>query len=268
MQEVSRGRELARAIIARAQPRAAAVKRKLGRPATVAIIAGADEASRRFVQIKRDMLIEVDLEIESIWLGDDATTEDIVGTIQSLNSNHSIDAIFLQFPLPAGIDPQVASDSVAIRKDIDCSGQAAESRFVEGLSDFIPVAPRAALDLLESELGDLRGRRVIVVGDDPFGRSLKALLDRAGAATHVDKDDVDGLVFSEALPDTALLESIESVKVLLDAGYYLPPRGSGWVTASLRQRVRTFFTQYGNVGPLTVAHLAESTIAAADFVRD
>lgn len=268
MQEVSRGRELARAIIARAQPRATAVKRKLGRPATVAIIAGADEASRRFVQIKRDMLIEVDVEIESIWLEDGATTEDIVGAIHSLNSNHSIDAIFLQFPLPAGIDPQVASDAVAIHKDIDCSGQVAESRFVEGASDFIPVAPHAALDLLESELGDLRGRRVIVPADDAFGKALKALLARAGARTDAHQGHTDGLVFGETLPDAALLETIESVKVLLDAGYYLPPRGSGWVSASLRQRVRTFFTQFGNVGPLTVAHLAESTIAAADFVPD
>ena len=55
----------------------------------------------------------------------------------------------------------------------------------------------------------------------------------------------------------------DRVTVLLDAGYYLPLRAAESIPAQLSERVGAQLTQYGNVGPLTVAHLAEATITAA-----
>jgi hypothetical protein len=49
---IARGRELARDVLARASVRAGALQRKLGRSATLAIVAGDDADSRRFVELK------------------------------------------------------------------------------------------------------------------------------------------------------------------------------------------------------------------------
>ena len=256
MQDVSRGRELAEAMIARVQPRAALVKRKLGRPATLAILAGSDDASRRFVQIKRDMVGTLDLQIDAIWLEDEASSDDVVQIIDRLNSDKHVDAIFLQFPLPPRIDPQVAANAVAVEKDIDCSSDVAEARFLEGESEFAPVAPMSALDLLHAELGSLTGKDIAVFGEDAFARALKALVARAGANLREMTGRLDALVIGDAMPNSGAFEGIESISVLLDAGYYLKPRRAQ--LALLENKVRTFLTQYGNVGPLTVAHLAEA----------
>jgi hypothetical protein len=73
----------------------------------------------------------------------------------------------------------------------------------------------------------------------------------------------DALVVSDAPPAREILEAFERIAVLLDAGYYLPPRESDWLPARVRSHIGIYLVQYGNVGPLTVAHLAEATITAA-----
>ena len=108
---------------------------------------------------------------------------------------------------------------------------------------------------------------------DPFTRVLQTLLERAGAmVTAVDvraesiaalPSEVAALVIGEAAPAGEVWELFERVPVLLDAAYYLPPRPAGWLPAAVRERIDVHLTQYGNVGPLTVAHLAAATVTAA-----
>jgi methylenetetrahydrofolate dehydrogenase (NADP+) / methenyltetrahydrofolate cyclohydrolase len=265
MRSVSRGRELARELIARMAP-------PVGAP-TLAIVAGDDAASQKFVQIKRDMLSGLSLRIEVGWLGQEASSNEAVRCVSGLNLRDDVDAIFIQFPLPPFIDGQAVADAILEQKDIDCSSAAAESRFLAGASDFEPVAPRAAFDLLADELNSIAGSHVVITGDDdPFTRGLERML-RTGealvrriaadesAATDIMKE-ADALVITEKLPNIAMLNQIERLQVLLDAGYFLPPRPPYWIPAAVLDRIDTHLTQYGNVGPLTVAHLAAATIRA------
>lgn len=256
MQPESRGRALAHAYIAGLSASAQAVRERLGRNATLAIVAGSDDAARRFVDIKRQMLAELPLTIVTGWLADDATTAAASAAVEALNDDDAVDAIFLQFPLPAAVDAQRVADEVAIEKDIDCSGTVAESLFLAGQSRFTPVAPRAALDLLHDALGSLVGKRVVVDGDDPFARALRVLLARESVRLEGSREAVDALVVVERIP----ADVTGQIGVLLDAGYYLPPRPTDWLPAGLRSRVGVWLGQYGNVGPLTVAHLAEATL--------
>jgi methylenetetrahydrofolate dehydrogenase (NADP+)/methenyltetrahydrofolate cyclohydrolase len=268
MHSVSRGRELARELIARMAPQA-------GMP-TLAIVAADDPASRKFVQIKRDMLSGFALRIEVAWLGEEASSNEAVRCVSGLNLREDVDAIFIQFPLPAFVDSQAVADAILEQKDIDCSSAAAESRFLAGTSDFEPVAPRAAFDLLHHELKSVAGRQVVITGDDdPFTRAFGKILRIAEASvTFVAADEsaasiaiknADALVITEKLPDNELLNQIDRLPVVLDAGYFLPPRPHNWIPAAVLNRIGTHLTQYGNVGPLTVAHLAASTIRAASI---
>ena len=82
-------------------------------------------------------------------------------------------------------------------------------------------------------------------------------------ASNVVLAGADALVVTEALPSAEMLEALGRLPVLLDAGYYLPPRPADWIPANVRARIGVQLTQYGNVGPLTVAHLAIETLRAA-----
>jgi methylenetetrahydrofolate dehydrogenase (NADP+) / methenyltetrahydrofolate cyclohydrolase len=264
----SRGRALADALIAQAARDAAAVSREIGRNPAVAIVTPSDSASRRFVDIKRQALGNVPIDIFELVLSDDPHTDECLRIIHALNERDDVDAIFLQFPLPPQIDSQAAANAISITKDIDCSSEVAEAAFLRGTSAFTPVAPHAALDLLNDALRSLAGCQIILYGDeDPFTRALQALLQRAGASAYITlssaQQAADALVVSNAVPPVELIESFERVEVLLDAGYYLPPRPEQWIPRGSESRIGTLLTQYGNVGPLTVAHLALETMTAA-----
>jgi methylenetetrahydrofolate dehydrogenase (NADP+)/methenyltetrahydrofolate cyclohydrolase len=255
-------------------PQAMVVRRKLGRVPTLAIVAADDDASRRFVQIKRDMLCLLPLRIEVVWLGQMASTDATLRCVSRLNLRADVDAIFIQFPLPDFVDAPAVANAILEHKDIDCSSAAAECDFLAGTSLLEPVAPRAAFDLLRDELNSIAGWHVVITGeDDPFTRALGAMLRNAealvtrvsAAAPEPSLKDADALVITDTLPDERLWDPIDWLPVLLDAGYYLQPRPPDWIPAGAHTRIGTHLTQYGNVGPLTVAHLASATIRAASM---
>jgi methylenetetrahydrofolate dehydrogenase (NADP+) / methenyltetrahydrofolate cyclohydrolase len=258
-------------MIARVGRQAAAVERKLGRRATLAIVAGADAQSRRFVQVKQHLLEGIAFDIQPAWLPADATTGQVEHIIAELNRRDDLEAIFLQFPLPAAIGAQAVADAIDPRKDVDCSGAAAEEQFAQRRTEFTPVAPHAALILLNDVLGSVADRRVAIHGsDDAFGRALRLLLQRAGAdvriVTAADAPalrDTDALVLTESLPPAEALVEAERLAVVLDAGYYLPPRAPNQLADAVKNRVGVWLKQYGNVGPLTVANLADATVQVA-----
>ncbi len=264
MEQVSRGRELSYGIIAHLGPHAAAVASRLGRKPALAIIAGADEQSRRFVQIKQRLLGGMEIEIQPVWLEADADTAQTLEVIQQLNQREDLEAIFLQFPLPDAIDPNRVSNAIDPDKDIDCSSAVAEARFVEGTTMFVPVAPQAACMLLRETLGDLSGRKIAIYGDDDaFGRALRVLLSREHANVVATFAGADALVVTEQLPPPHMLAFAGQLLVILDAGYYLPPRTGEWLPPEIADHTRVLLKQYGNVGPLTVANLARATVRAA-----
>lgn len=274
MRSVSRGRQLARELLARATPEAVAVRQRIGRAPTLAIVAAGDHASRRFVDIKMEMLAAFPLRIDVAWLEPAGSSEAALDRVAQFNERAEVDAIFIQFPLPESVDPQLVADAVAATKDIDCSSNTAESEFHVGACEFAPVAPLAALDLLIDQLAFVKGRHVGVVGaPDAFTRALERMLQKEQAlVTRISGNELpatsavisaDAMIITETLPDARLFNAIEQLPVLLDAGYYLPPRPADWIPASARSRIGIHLTQYGNVGPLTVAHLAASTIRAA-----
>lgn len=274
METVARGRALAHAHIAGLVTEAAGVRQAIGRSATLAILASDDADGHKFVQIKVDALAAIDVDIRVSWLSLDAETRDAVRIIEALNADRGIDGIFLQFPLPPGVDSHAVANAVVVDKDIDGSGDAALVRLSAGVSPFKPAAPAAARDLLLDELRSLAHWNVVIVGDDDhFTRALDLILMDEGSSVEVVRAsdagagavfrEADAIVVTEALPHEATHEDVLRLPLLLDAGYYLPPRPPGFVPERLKQRIAVHLTQYGNVGPLTVAHLAESTIRAA-----
>ena len=273
MQYATKGRELASALLARVDAAAIQVELQLGRRAALAVVHGSEAAAKRFVDIKRERLLPTHIDVRSVQFEPITSQKEAAGQISRLNSDDSVDAIFLQFPLPDAIPAQVLADAIAPDKDIDCSSQGSEADFHRGVSRFTPVAPLASLELLREQLGSLTGRRVILYGDDDFfTRCLRTLLLNAGAAVRTLRSHsiepmgaADTLIVSESLPRVEMLESIDRLELLLDAGYYMKRRPANWIPPEIARRIGIYLTQYHNVGPLTVAHLADATVLAARF---
>ena len=271
MKHVTKGRELASQLLAQVAVAARKAEHLLGRRAALAIVHSSDADANRFVHIKRERLGPAHIDVRSVQFEPLTSQKEAAGQIARLNSDDSIDAIFLQFPLPDDVQPQALADSIAPDKDIDCSSKEAEADFHRGASRYRPVAPLASLELLRDQLGSLTGRSVILYGDDDlFARCLRTLLQNDGAVVRLFPSQpsepvgaADALVVSESLPPVPMLQSIERLELLLDAGYYMKPRPANWIPPEIAARIDHHLGQYQNVGPLTVAHLADATVLAA-----
>ena len=71
------------------------------------------------------------------------------------NTNEDVGGIIIQLPLPSGVDEQYFVNKVTPSKDVD--GFTAKSPFK-------PCTPEGIMYLLRKELGDLTGKRALVIG--------------------------------------------------------------------------------------------------------
>lgn len=84
------------------------------------------------------------------------TTEDeLVRAIYKGDMDDSVAGIIVQLPLPSGINEEQYTDLVLWSKDVD--GFKAESKFS-------PCTPEGIMHVLRHEIGDLTGKRALVVG--------------------------------------------------------------------------------------------------------
>jgi methylenetetrahydrofolate dehydrogenase (NADP+)/methenyltetrahydrofolate cyclohydrolase len=81
--------------------------------------------------------------------------EELLNTIAYCNSLDCVGGIIVQLPLPDGFNEQEAVNAVRIDKDVD--------GFKHG-SPFLPCTPEGIMYLLKREIGDLTGKRALVIG--------------------------------------------------------------------------------------------------------
>lgn len=268
------GKVLAAGRMRAAQSRAERLAAQLRRPATLAVVAPDDDANRRFVEIKRRAFRSAGMELIGLEVPPGGDTTAVLSHIGSLNIDAAVDGVFLQFPLPPGVDAQRCGDAIDPRKDIDAAGSFNLGRVLAGGAAYLPAAPAAALLLLEATLSGLRGRSVVVAGGEGVVERTLVVLGVARGATMciLEPDDpaladaaagADAVVITDPLPPADAFRHVRSGAVLLDTGYYLPPRPADWLPPRTRDHLGAYLGQYGNVGPLTVALLMEAVLHAA-----
>lgn len=143
-------------------------------PGLAIVYDGTNAASRRWTGYKRDACSRARVRLVSRELHAEASIEAAAEVVRRLDADRDVDAIFLQTPLPAGVDVGKLADYVSPAKDVD------------GLhrhSGIEPANARAVLWVLESNQVQLRGALVaILAGPDPTLDSLVSLLSWCGAS--------------------------------------------------------------------------------------
>jgi methylenetetrahydrofolate dehydrogenase (NADP+)/methenyltetrahydrofolate cyclohydrolase len=275
----ARGKALADALARDLQPRAARFRELSGRPATLAAVAADDSSGLRFVEVKRTVLVSTGFELRTYTLGAGSANADVLPRLHELNADAGIDAVFLQLPLPPGVDPQLAADIIDATKDVDAVGSVNLGRVLAGTHLYLPATVAAVLRLIEDELGELRGRSLLLAGGAGVTERCISLLAvaRGGTVCVLPPADpaladaaagADAIVITGELPPGESLRHVRNGALLLDAAYAEPPRQPGWLPQRALERIGTYFPQYRNVGPLTIALLMQATLRAAFLLRD
>ncbi|MCL4641098.1 MAG: bifunctional 5,10-methylene-tetrahydrofolate dehydrogenase/5,10-methylene-tetrahydrofolate cyclohydrolase [Pseudosphingobacterium sp.] len=149
------------------------------KPHLVAILVGHDGGSETYVASKMKNCQQVGFESTNIRYEDDITQEELIKKIKELNQDDAVDGIIVQLPLPKHIDPEVVTEAIDHRKDVDGFHPVNLGRMQRNLPCFIPATPYGIMLMLDHYGIQTAGMHAVVVGrSNIVGSPMSILLAR------------------------------------------------------------------------------------------
>ena len=147
------------------------------RPRLAVVQVGQDPASSVYVRSKVRASEELGLSSEQHTRGDDASTEELVELVSSLNERDDVDGILVQLPLPRNVEQERVIEAIDPMKDVDGFHPMNVGRLTLGQPVLAPCTPAGIIELLERNGIAIRGAQACIVGRSQIvGRPLAQLL--------------------------------------------------------------------------------------------
>lgn len=247
----------------------------IGSPGLAVIMAGDNDASKLYVDIKQKKCKQAGITPYLYNFKEDVTEQELLEKVQELNNDDNIHGILVQLPMPGHINQRKVLDLVAVEKDVDGLNSRNLAGVFLGTKSYIPCTPRGVLNLLQEYNIDLEGKNVCIVGySDIVGKPLSALcLNRNATVTvcHVKTKDLkqhtskaDILMSSTGVAGLIKEDMVKDNAVVIDIGI---TKVDGKTTGDVDyERVKEKCSHItpvpGGVGPMTVSSLMENTLLA------
>lgn len=135
------------------------------------VLVGDDPASRVYVRNKGKQTEEAGMVSVEHRLAVDAPEQELLTLIDRLNGDPAVNGILVQLPLPDQIDEQKVIAAISVEKDVDGFHVVNVGRLWTGAEAPVPCTPYGCLLMLKEILGDLKGKRAMVLVDRPERKS-------------------------------------------------------------------------------------------------
>jgi len=245
-------------------------------PCLATVIVGSDPASQMYVRMKHRACERVGIGSVGIELAADASTEDVLASIDRLNNDPGINGVLVQLPLPKQVDAARIIASVNTDKDVDGFHPENLGLLFSGKPRFSPCTPQGIMTLLREYNITIAGARAVVAGRSiDVGRPMAALLTNADATVticHSRTRDLPGelkradiLVSAVGKAHFITADMVKPDAVVIDVGInQLNGKLVGDVDFDAVNEIASAITPVpGGVGPMTIATLMENTFKAA-----
>ncbi|HVG81599.1 MAG TPA: bifunctional methylenetetrahydrofolate dehydrogenase/methenyltetrahydrofolate cyclohydrolase FolD [Methylomirabilota bacterium] len=248
-------------------------------PGLAVVLVGEDPASQVYVRNKGAQTKEAGMNSFEHRLAASTSEADLLALIQRLNSDPAVDGILVQLPLPKHIDSSKVLAAIDPDKDVDGFHIVNVGRLATGLPGLVPCTPLGCLMLLKDRLGDLSGKRALVLGrSNIVGKPMAQLLLNENCTVtvaHSRTRDLPAecrgaeiLVAAVGRPEMVRGDWIHPGAVVIDVGINRverdgKPRLVGDVAFAEAETVAGAITPVpGGVGPMTIACLLQNTLTA------
>jgi methylenetetrahydrofolate dehydrogenase (NADP+)/methenyltetrahydrofolate cyclohydrolase len=250
-------------------------------PGLAVVLVGADPASQVYVKSKHKRATEIGMNSFEHFLPEDSTEESLLALVDALNGDPSVHGILVQLPLPKQIDADRVLERIDPAKDVDGFHPVNVGRLATGGPALVSCTPLGCLILLKRTLGDLAGKRAVVVGrSNIVGKPMAQLLLRDSATVviaHSKTKDLaeecrraDILVAAVGRPEMIRGDWVKPGAVVIDVGINRVPGSEpgktklvGDVAFAEAVEVAGAITPVpGGVGPMTIAVLLRNTLEA------
>jgi methylenetetrahydrofolate dehydrogenase (NADP+)/methenyltetrahydrofolate cyclohydrolase len=238
-------------------------------PGLAVVLVGEDPASQVYVRSKGEQTLAAGMHSETHRLPADTSQAELLSLVERLNDDPAIHGVLVQFPVP---------DHLSVTN---------AGRLASGLPALTSCTPAGCMVLLRDVVGDLTGKRAVVIGrSNLMGKPMAQLLlaaDCTVTVAHSRSKDLPGIC-READILVAAVGRAEMVKgdwikpgaTVIDVGITRFPsrdpiaaaagktRLVGDVAFDEAKEVAGAITPVpGGVGPMTIAMLLANTVSAA-----
>ncbi|MBT3306761.1 MAG: bifunctional methylenetetrahydrofolate dehydrogenase/methenyltetrahydrofolate cyclohydrolase FolD [Alphaproteobacteria bacterium] len=258
-------------------------------PSLTVVLVGEDPASQVYVRSKGKQTAEAGMGTDTIRLDADTPERDVLDLIEKLNSDDATHGILVQLPLPDQIDEAKVIAAIDPEKDVDGFHVVNVGRLWTGAEAPVPCTPFGCLQMLKETLGDLTGKRALVLGrSNIVGKPMAALLLAEHCTVTIAHSrtadlpercrEADILVAAVGRPQMVPGDWIKPGATVIDVGINrieAPEKGInddgtpktrlvGDVDFDAAMQVAGHVTPVpGGVGPMTIANLLRNTVIAA-----
>ncbi len=249
-------------------------------PGLAVVLVGENLASQVYVRNKAKQTVEVGMASFKHMLSRETGQAELLALVKRLNEDARVNGILVQLPLPKQIDPQAVLDAIDPAKDVDGFHVVNAGRLATGGEALVPCTPLGCLMLLKDRLGDLSGKRAVVLGrSNIVGKPMAQLLlgeNCTVTIAHSRTRDLPGecrradiLVAAVGRPEMVRGDWVQPGAAVIDVGINRierdgKPKLVGDVAYDEAIKVAGAITPVpGGVGPMTIACLLQNTLTAA-----
>ena len=288
MAQIIDGKAFAAGLRERVTAEVTALKAERGlQPGLAVVLVGDDAASQVYVRNKGEQTLAAGMHSVTHRMPENTSQEVLLALVAQLNHDPSIHGILVQFPVPAQISQAAVVAAISPDKDVDGLHVVNAGRLASGLPALTPCTPLGCMMLLTDALGDLTGKRAVVVGrSNLVGKPIAQLLLQADCTVTIAHSrtqdlsavcrEADILVAAVGRPEMIRGDWIKPGAAVIDVGMNRVPSRDPEAAAAGKTRlvgdvafeeakgVAGWITPVpGGVGPMTVACLLQNTLTAA-----
>jgi methylenetetrahydrofolate dehydrogenase (NADP+)/methenyltetrahydrofolate cyclohydrolase len=260
-------------------------------PGLAVVLVGDDPASAVYVKSKGEQTLAAGMYSETHRLPSETAQDDLEALVAKLNADRAIHGILVQLPLPAHLDSARVIAAINPDKDVDGLTVLNAGRLASNLPALTPCTPLGCMILLRDVIGDLSGKRAVVIGrSNLMGKPMAQLLLQADCTVTIAHSrtidlaavcgEADLLVAAVGRAEMVKADWIKPGAVVIDVGINRVPSNDPEKAAAGKTRLvgDVAFAEAcavagaitpvpGGVGPMTIACLLQNTLTAAKRIH-
>lgn len=150
------------------------------------ILVGNDEASKVYIENKKKKFNDIGINFIEINMPEDTKEIDLINRIEELNNDKSINAIFLELPIPKHINENNIIDRIVPEKDVDGFSVKNLGALFQGKKAFYPCTAEGIVELIKRSGIEISGKNCVVIGrSNIVGKPVAILMLKENATTTI-----------------------------------------------------------------------------------
>lgn len=261
-------------------------------PHLAAVLVGNDGGSETYVSYKVKDCNEVGFDSTLIRKSSDISESELLGLVDELNNDSSIDGFIVQLPLPKHIDEQKIIQAIDPSKDVDGFHPENVGNMVLSMPGFVSATPSGIIELLKRNSVETSGKHCVVIGrSNIVGTPMSILLSRNNSHANATvtlchsrtknieeiSRQADILIVALGKPGFLKENMVKEGAVVIDVGTTRVPdssKKSGFALKgdvdyeAVKPKTSAITPVPGGVGPMTRVALLLNTLRAVDFAAN